>query len=169
MIPHVIAVDQISATHAKIVLAPFERGFGHTLGNALRRILLSSMPGAAPVEVIIDGVLHEYAVIEGVREDVIEILLNIKGLVFKLHNLYEVVVELEKTTEGPVLASDIKLPHDVEILNPDHLIANLSKGAKLKMQIKIMMGRGYQPAAVFLAGRVIVLLVVYYWMHLFLQ
>jgi DNA-directed RNA polymerase subunit alpha len=144
--PRVIQVKKISQTKAEIVLEPFERGFGHTLGNALRRILLSSMEGAAATAVQIDGVLHEYSTIEGVREDVVDIMLNLKGVAFKLHDRPEVVLELNKDTPGPVTAGDIKLDHDVEIMNPDHVIANVVKDGKLSMRITVSRGRGYQPA-----------------------
>jgi DNA-directed RNA polymerase subunit alpha len=127
------------------VLEPFERGYGHTLGNALRRVLLSSMPGYAPTEVTIAGVLHEYSSIDGVHEDVVNILLNLKGVVFKLHNRDEVTLSLRKDVEGTVCAGDIQTPHDVEIVNPDHIIANLAHGGKLDMQIKVEKGRGYVP------------------------
>ncbi|MCK4608696.1 MAG: DNA-directed RNA polymerase subunit alpha [Gammaproteobacteria bacterium] len=145
LIPKVIEVEKINKTRSKIVLAPLERGFGHTLGNALRRILLSSMPGAAPVEVEIAGVLHEYSALEGVREDVVDILLNIKGVVFKLHETAEVELKLYKDKPGPVVAGEIELPHNAEVVNPEHVIANISEGGKLDMQIKVMTGRGYQP------------------------
>jgi DNA-directed RNA polymerase subunit alpha len=128
-----------------VVLEPFERGYGHTLGNALRRVLLSSMPGFAPTEVTIAGVLHEYSSIDGVHEDVVNILLNLKGVVFKLHNRDEVTLSLRKDTEGPITAGDIQTPHDVEIVNPGHVIANLAMGGKLDMQIKVEKGRGYVP------------------------
>jgi DNA-directed RNA polymerase subunit alpha len=144
--PRVIQVKKISATKAEVVLEPFERGFGHTLGNALRRILLSSMEGAAAVAVQIDGVLHEYSTIEGVREDVVDILLNLKGVAFKLHDRREVVLELNKNTPGPVTAGDITLEHDVEVMNPDHVIAHIIKDGKLNMRITVALGRGYQPA-----------------------
>lgn len=146
--PRVVQVKKISATHAEIVLEPFERGFGHTLGNALRRILLSSMEGAAVVAVQIDGVLHEYSTIEGVREDVVDILLNLKGVAFKMHDRREVVLELHKDTPGPVKAGDIKLDHDVEVVNPDHVIAHVVKDGKLGMRITVALGRGYQPVSV---------------------
>lgn len=144
--PRHIDVEDISATRAKITLEPLERGFGHTLGNALRRILLSSMPGCAVVEVEIDGVLHEYSAIEGVQEDVIEILLNLKGLAIKLHGRDEVTLTLSKKGEGVVTAADIQLEHDVEIVNPDHVIAHLSSKSALTMRLKIARGRGYVPA-----------------------
>ena len=127
-------------------MEPFERGYGHTLGNALRRILLSSMPGAAPTEVTIEGVLHEYSTLDGIREDVVDILLNLKGLVLKLHHRSEATLTLSRSGEGVVTARDIELPHDVEIINPDHVIAHLTAGGKLNMQIKIEIGRGYEPA-----------------------
>lgn len=143
--PKNIHVEQLSANRAKVTLEPFERGYGHTLGNALRRVLLSSMVGHAPTEVTIAGVVHEYSSIDGVQEDVVNILLNLKGVVFKLHNRDEVTLSLRKDGEGPVTAADIQTPHDVEIVNPEHLIATLSAGAKLDMQIKVEKGRGYVP------------------------
>jgi DNA-directed RNA polymerase subunit alpha len=103
------------------------------------------MPGFAPTEVTIAGVLHEYSSIDGVHEDVVNILLNLKGVVFKLHNRDEVTLSLRKDTEGPVTAGDIQTPHDVEIVNPNHVIANLAIGGKLDMQIKVEKGRGYVP------------------------
>jgi DNA-directed RNA polymerase subunit alpha len=126
-------------------MEPFERGYGHTLGNALRRILLSSMPGYAATEVSIDGVLHEYSTIDGVQEDVVDILLNLKGVVFKLHNREEAVLQLSKEGEGVVRAGDIVVSHDVEIINPEHVIAHLSSGGKLSLEIKIEKNRGYIP------------------------
>jgi DNA-directed RNA polymerase subunit alpha len=143
--PKTIQVEQLSMNRAKVVLEPFERGYGHTLGNALRRVLLSSMPGFAPTEVTIAGVLHEYSSIDGVHEDVVNILLNLKGVVFKLHNRDEVTLSLRKDTEGVVSAGDIQTPHDVEIVNPSHVIANLAAGGKIDMQIKVEKGRGYVP------------------------
>ena len=143
--PKAIHVEQLSANRAKVTLEPFERGYGHTLGNALRRVLLSSMVGYAATEVTIAGVLHEYSSIDGVQEDVVNILLNLKGVVFKLHNRDEVTLSLRKDGEGPVTAADIQTPHDVEIVNPDHIIAHLSHGGKLDMQIKVEKGRGYVP------------------------
>jgi len=143
--PKAIHVDPIGLNKAKVTLEPFERGYGHTLGNALRRVLLSSMVGYAPTEVVIDGVLHEYSTIDGVQEDVVNILLNLKGVVFKLHNRDEVTLSLRKEGEGVITAADIEIPHDVEIVNPAHVIANLSQGGKLDMQIKVEKGRGYVP------------------------
>ena len=143
--PKAINVEQLGHNRAKVALEPFERGYGHTLGNAIRRVLLSSMVGYAATEVTIAGVLHEYSSIDGVQEDVVNILLNLKGVVFKLHNRDEVTLSLRKDGEGVVTARDIQTPHDVEIVNPDHVIANLSAGGKLDMQIKVEKGRGYVP------------------------
>ena len=143
--PRIIDVQNIAPNHAKVVMEPFERGYGHTLGNALRRVLLSSMPGYAPTEVQIAGVLHEYSTIDGVQEDVVDILLNLKGVVLKLHNRNEAMLTLKKKGEGAVTAADIEASHDVEIINPEHVIAHLSPGGKLEMQIKIERGRGYVP------------------------
>jgi DNA-directed RNA polymerase subunit alpha len=143
--PKTIHVEPLGVNRAKVTLEPFERGYGHTLGNALRRVLLSSMVGYAPTEVTIAGVLHEYSAIDGVQEDVVHIMLNLKGVVFRLHSRDEVTLVLRKDGEGPVKASDIQAPHDVEIVNPNHVIANLSHGGKLDMQIKVEKGRGYVP------------------------
>jgi DNA-directed RNA polymerase subunit alpha len=143
--PKAIQVEPMGDHRAKVTLEPFERGYGHTLGNALRRVLLSSMVGYAPTEVTIAGVLHEYSTVDGVQEDVVHIMLNLKGVVFKLHNRDEVTLVLRKEGEGPVTAKDIQTPHDVEIINPDHVIAHLSQGGKLDMQIKVEKGRGYVP------------------------
>ena len=143
--PKAINVEPLGGNRAKVTLEPFERGYGHTLGNALRRVLLSSMIGYAPTEVTIAGVLHEYSAIDGVQEDVVHIMLNLKGVVFRLHNRDEVTLVLRKEGEGPVTAGDIQTPHDVEIINPEHVIAHLSQGGKLDMQIKVEKGRGYVP------------------------
>lgn len=143
--PRSIEVEPMGSGHAKVVMEPFERGFGHTLGNALRRILLSSMTGYAPTEVSIAGVVHEYSTLDGVREDVVDILLNLKGVVFKLHNRDSVTLTLHKEGAGTVTAGDIELSHDVEIVNPDHPIATLTSNGKLDMQIKVEKGRGYVP------------------------
>ena len=144
--PQLIQVDEIDSCHSKVVLEPLERGFGHTLGNALRRILLSSMPGSAIEEVEIDGVVHEYSTIEGVREDVIEILLNLKGLGLILNNKDEAVLTINKKGAGAVTAQDIEIDHDVEVVNPDHVIANLNKTGELNMRLTVRKGRGYSPA-----------------------
>ena len=146
--PKAIQVEQQGHNRARVTLEPFERGYGHTLGNGLRRVLLSSMLGYAPTEVSIAGVLHEFSSIDGVQEDVIHILLNLKGVVFKLNGRDEVTLTLHKESAGVVTAKDIQLPHDVEIINPDHVIATLSQGAKLDMQIKVEKGRGYVPGSV---------------------
>ena len=142
--PRRVDVENLSATLAKITIEPLNRGFGHTLGNALRRVLLSSMSGCAVTEVEIDGVLHEYTTVEGVREDVTDILLNLKGLAINLHARDDVTLTLNKTGPGEVRASDIKLDHDVEVANPDHLIAHLTQSRELNMSIVVERGRGYR-------------------------
>ena len=146
--PRIVEVETVAPNSAKVVMEPFERGYGHTLGNALRRVLLSSMIGYAPTEVSIAGVVHEYSTLDGVQEDVVDLLLNLKGIVFKLESRDVVTVTLKRETEGVVTAGDIELPHDVEIINPDHVIAHLSHGGKLDMQIKVEKGRGYVPGSV---------------------
>jgi DNA-directed RNA polymerase subunit alpha len=146
--PRIVDVQVVSDKHARVTLEPLERGFGHTLGNALRRILLSSMPGTAITEAEIEGVLHEYSTIEGVQEDVIDILLNLKKVALRMHNRTEATVTLNKKGPGPVYAGDITVDHDIEIVNPDYLIANLTKEGELSMRLKIAKGRGYQPATV---------------------
>jgi len=143
--PRIVDVQNLSPSHAKVTMEPFERGYGHTLGNALRRVLLSSMPGYAPTEVQISGVVHEYSTLDGVREDVVDILLNLKGVVFRLHNRNEAILSLKKVGEGPVTAGDIEPSHDVEVVNPGHVIANLSASGKIELQIKVEAGRGYLP------------------------
>lgn len=144
--PRVI-VERNTPYSAVVTLVPLERGFGYTLGNALRRILLSSMPGCAPTEVKIEGVLHEYSSIDGVKEDVIEILLNLKNVFFVLHERDEVTLTLKKQGKGPVYASDISLDHDVELANPSQLLANLTNDeTTLEMQITVKRGRGYESA-----------------------
>ena len=144
--PRIVDVQVVSGKHSRVTLEPLERGFGHTLGNALRRILLSSMPGAAVTEAEIEGVLHEYSTIEGVQEDVIDILLNLKKVALRLHNRDEATLTLSKKGPGPVTAGDITVDHDIEIVNPDHVIANLTKAGELSMTLKVAKGRGYQPA-----------------------
>ena len=144
--PRHIDVEEISKTRAKVTLEPLERGFGHTLGNALRRILLSSMAGCAVVEAEIDGVQHEYSAIEGVQEDVIDILLNLKGLAIQMAGRDQTTLSLNKKGPGVVTAADIQLDHDVEIVNPDHVIAHLNDKGELNMQLKIARGRGYESA-----------------------
>jgi DNA-directed RNA polymerase subunit alpha len=144
--PRVIEVEEISSTRAKVTLEPLERGFGHTLGNALRRILLSSMPGCAIVGAEIEGVLHEYSALEGVQEDVIEILLNLKGVSIVMHGKDEVVLALSKKGPGVVTAADIQVDHGVEIKNPSHVIAHLNGRGTLNMRLTVARGRGYVPA-----------------------
>lgn len=146
--PRLVNIEQISKTHAKVTLEPLERGFGHTLGNALRRIMLSSMPGCAVTEVKIDGILHEYSSKEGIKEDIIEILLNLKKLAVKIQRKDEVILTLNKSGIGPVIASDINYEADVDIINPKHIICNLTdQNSLLNMNIKVQRGRGYVPAS----------------------
>lgn len=145
--PRTIEVEALDRFRSRITLQPLERGYGHTLGNALRRILLSSMPGCAVVEAKIDGVLHEYSTLEGVQEDVIDILLNLKGISFKLHDKDEVTLELTKSGQGVVTAADFVTDGSVNIINPDHVIANLSDKGKLHMVVKVQRGRGYHSVA----------------------
>ncbi|TSA56700.1 MAG: DNA-directed RNA polymerase subunit alpha [Methylophilaceae bacterium] len=146
--PRVVDVEVISPLRARVTLEPMERGFGYTLGNALRRVLLSSIPGFAITEVKIDGVVHEYSTIDGVQEDVVDILLNLKGVALKLNNKSETILTLSKSSEGVVTAGDFETGHDAEIFNPNHVIAHLTKGGKLNLEVKVEMGRGYQPVPV---------------------
>ncbi|ROO26459.1 DNA-directed RNA polymerase subunit alpha [Salinisphaera orenii] len=143
--PRLVEVERPSERRAKIALEPLERGYGHTLGNAMRRILLSSIPGAAITEVTIDGVLHEYTTVEGMQEDVIDVLLNLKNVAVRMHSREEAELHLHKSGEGVVTAGDITTDHDVEIVNPDLVIAHLTSG-ELRMSMKVRRGRGYQPA-----------------------
>jgi len=142
--PSVINVDNFDTTKARVTLEPLERGMGYTMGTALRRILLSSMSGAAVTEVRIEGVLHEYSSIPGVQEDVIEILLNLKNLAVRMHNRTETILRVTRKGPGVMTAGDIQLDHDVEVVNPDHQIAHLSDEGELSMEITVTTGRGYQ-------------------------
>ena len=144
--PSLVDIQKLSDTRTRLVLEPLERGFGHTLGNALRRIMLSSMEGSAVVEAQIDGVVHEYSAIDGIQEDVLDVLLNMKGLAFKLHDLDEVVLTVNKEGVGPVTAADIQLPHNVDVANTEHIIANLT-GGSLSITFKVEKGRGYIPSS----------------------
>lgn len=144
--PRIVDINAYNERHAKITLEPLERGFGHTLGNALRRVLLSSMPGFAVIEVEIEGVLHEYTAIEGVQEDVVDILLNLKNLAVRLHSKDEAYLSLKKKGPGVVTAGDIETTHDVEVKNPELVIANLTKAVELNMNLRVRKGRGYEAA-----------------------
>ncbi|RMG29834.1 MAG: DNA-directed RNA polymerase subunit alpha [Gammaproteobacteria bacterium] len=144
--PRIVDVTTVEPLRARVTIEPLERGFGHTLGNALRRVLLSSMPGAAIVSAEIDGVLHEYSTIEGVREDVIEILMNLKGVAIRMHAKDESRMTLRKQGPGVVTAGDLETDHDVEIVNPDHVIAHIHGETELSMKLKVIKGRGYVPA-----------------------
>lgn len=143
--PRRIDVEEVSNTSAKVTLEPLERGFGHTLGNALRRILLSSMPGAAITEVRIDGVEHEYGPMDGVREDVVDVLLNLKGIAVRLHRPDGANIRLTKNGPGEVKAGDFQLTDAVEIANPDHVICTLNEAGKIRLEAQVTEGRGYQP------------------------
>ncbi len=143
--PRNIDIQSDSPTRAKVTLEPLERGFGHTLGNTLRRILLSSMPGCAITEVQIDGVLHEYSTLEGVQEDVIDVLLNLKGIAVTLHNQDEAIISLSKEGGGAVTAGDFQLTQDVEITNPDHLVCTLNDNGAIRIEARVTRGRGYVP------------------------
>ena len=140
-------IERLSGNRAKVVIEPLERGYGHTLGNALRRVLLSSIPGFAITEVEIDGVLHEYSTIEGLQEDVLEVLLNLKDVAIRMGTGESSTLTLSKSGPGVVTAADIKVDHNVEVLNPDHVIAHLTKDTQLNIRLKIERGFGYQPAA----------------------
>ena len=146
LVPTEIQVENVSDTVSKVTLDPLERGFGHTLGNALRRILLSSMPGAAVTDVLIDGISHEYSTIEGVREDVIDILLNLKDMPVKLIEGNE--AELKLSVDGPceVTSSSFEAPGNVELTDADHHVVSLVDKIKLNMSVFVRTGRGYEPA-----------------------
>ena len=143
--PRHIRIQEISSTHARITLEPLERGFGHTLGNTLRRILLSTMPGCAITEVQIDNVLHEYSTMEGVQEDVIDILLNLKGVAVRLHHGDSAMVRLSREGGGTVTAGDFQHSDDVEVVNPDHPICTLNQNGSIRLEAKVTRGRGYVP------------------------
>jgi DNA-directed RNA polymerase subunit alpha len=146
--PRGLNVEQIGPNHARVVVEPLERGYGHTLGNALRRVLLSSIPGCAITEVEIDGVLHEYTTLEGLQEDVIEVLLNLKDVAIRMHGTDETTMTLNKKGKGVVTAGDITTDHSVEIVNPEHVLCHLTKDIALNMRLKVKRGIGYQPATV---------------------
>ena len=146
LVPTEIQVDDITPNLSKVTLEPLERGFGHTLGNALRRILLSSMPGAAVTDVAIDGISHEYSTIEGVREDVINILLNIKDMPVSLIEGNKAEIVLDVTGPCDVLASSFTVPANVELVNQDFHIATIVDKVNLKMTLSVNTGRGYEPA-----------------------
>ncbi|AEI75040.1 DNA-directed RNA polymerase subunit alpha [Candidatus Moranella endobia PCVAL] len=152
--PRLVEIEQINSTQAKVTLEPLERGFGHTLGNALRRIMLSSMPGCAVTEAEIDGVLHEYSTKEGVQEDILEILLNLKGLAVRVQGKKdEVILTLNKAGIGPVTAADIIHDVDVEIVKPKQVLCHLTDNhASINMRIKVQRGRGYVPVSARMAA-----------------
>ena len=138
--------DSVSTVYGKFVAKPLERGYGQTLGNSLRRVLLSSLQGAGIVAIRIEGVEHEFGTINNVKEEVSEIILNLKEVRFSIRQREDVVLTLEKNGEGPVTAGDISESSNVEVLNPDYVIANVSSGGSLKMELKIARGKGYVTA-----------------------
>src|SRR3546814_6143362 len=140
-------IERLAGNRAKVVIEPLERGYGHTLGNALRRVLLSSIPGFAITEVEIDGVLHEYSTIEGLQEDVLEVLLNLKDVAIRMGTGESSTLTLAKSGPGIVTAADIKTDHNVEILNGEHVICHLTKDASITLRLKIERGFGYQSDA----------------------
>jgi DNA-directed RNA polymerase subunit alpha len=144
--PRGIQVDRVAPNRAKVVLEPLERGFGHTLGNALRRVLLSSISGCAITEVEIDGVLHEYTTVEGMQEDVLEVLLNLKDVAIRMHSVDDATLTLTREGKGVVTAGDIQVDHTVEVLNPEHVLCTLTKDTRLSMRLRVQRGVGYQPA-----------------------
>mgnify|MGYP003331115967 CR=1 FL=1 len=146
--PMVIKLESQNELHSKVSIEPFERGFGYTLGNAIRRVLLSSLPGYAITEAQIDGVLHEYTTIEGVQEDVVEILLNLKGVAVNIHDRDSADFVISKKGPCTITAGDIQVDGDTEIVNPDHHIATISAKKELKMQVKIEKGTGYRPVPI---------------------
>lgn len=145
--PQGVDVEEVSAHRARIALGPLERGFGHTLGSGLRRVLLSSLKGAAVTEVEIEGVLHEYSSIEGVQEDVVDILLNLKMLAVRAHGRGDAVVTLRKRGPGQMTGADIVSEHGIEVANPDQVIATLTRDVELVLHLRIDEGRGYDAAA----------------------
>ncbi len=145
--PSIEALDlSADGTYGKFVVEPLERGYGTTLGNSLRRVLLSSLPGYAITSVKIDGVLHEFSTIDGVKEDVTEIVLNLKGVILKIHGDGPKTIYIDASGKGTVTAGDIQADSEVEILNPEHVLANLEDGGVLKMELTCDKGRGYVSA-----------------------
>ena len=144
--PRIVDVQNLSPYHAKVTMEPFERGYGHTLGNALRRVLLSSLQGAAVSSVQIDGVLHEFSSIAGVREDVTDMILNIKEIALRMHSEGPKRLILRKQGPGVVTAGDIQATGDIEVLNPGHVICTLDQGAEIRMEFTVNSGKGYVTA-----------------------
>ena len=145
--PEVAKVDEIDKNNLRVVLEPFERGFGYTIGHSLRRIMLSYMPGAAITELKIEGVSHEYGTVEGIKEDILDVLLNLKDLAIKLDGPSEAEIRLDVKTPKTITASDLELPAGVEVMDPDHVIATLVEPKKFVMTMKVETGTGYVPAA----------------------
>ena len=146
--PAALEVDTegLKTNYGKFTAKPLERGYGLTLGNSLRRVLLSSLQGAGIVAVKVDGVDHEFGTINNIKEEVSEIILNLKEIRFKITDKEEVTLILEKNSEGPVRASDIQENAHVKVLNPEHVIANVSSGGSIRMELKVARGKGYVTA-----------------------
>ena len=142
--PRIVQIKELGLNTSRVTLEPLERGFGYTLGTALRRVLLSSLEGAAITQCEIDGVLHEYSAIEGVREDVIDVLLNLKGVALVMHEGERAEMHLSVNKAGDVKASAFNAPSNIEIVNPDHVIAHLTSDVSFKMRVVVEKGRGYQ-------------------------
>jgi DNA-directed RNA polymerase subunit alpha len=152
-LPSQVIADRVAltSTYGKFVVEPFERGFGVTVGNSLRRVLLSSLEGSAVTQIKVHGAQHEFTTLEGVKEDVTDIVLNVKSLVVKNHSEQTKVVEIEKSTKGPITGADVKTDDQVEVINRDHVIATLTddqafKNRPFKMEMVVENGRGYVPA-----------------------
>jgi DNA-directed RNA polymerase subunit alpha len=147
-LPSRVAADteSTSPTYAKFVVEPFERGFGHTIGNGMRRVLLSSIEGFSITNIKIDGVLHEFSVIEGVLEDVVDVVLNVKGILVRLSGEGPVPLRIDVRRKGPVTAGDIQCPADAEVLNPGHVICTLTSERDFRMELTAQRGRGYRTA-----------------------
>ena len=145
--PNITKIDE-NKDYGKFVIEPLERGYGTTLGNSLRRVLLASLPGAAVTSIDIDGVLHEFDTIPGVREDVMQIILNIKGIAVKSYVKDEKIIELDVEGPAEVTAGDILTDSDIEIVNPDHYLFTIGEGSSLKATMTVNIGRGYVPADV---------------------
>lgn len=146
-LPKITDIRSIGPFHSRLTLEPLDRGFGHTLGNALRRVMLSSVPGYAVTEARISGAVHEYGRIDGMREEVVRLLLNLKGVVFRVEDADRVAVRLTKEGPATVTAADFGAPHNVKIINPDHVLAELMRGGKLDMEVTVERGVGYSAAA----------------------
>ena len=141
IVPKIADIKSIAPFHSRVRIEPLERGYGHTLGNAMRRVMMSSIPGYAATEVRIEGIVHEYDRIKGMREDVLRLLMNVKNIVFQVENDVRAVVSLKKSGGGAVTAGDLTVPHNVRVVNKDHVLATLADGGQLEMEITVEKGR----------------------------